>query len=66
MFTDTKIDAQAAWRGDSRECRRLYKLWTQTFSGNFRRICAYYGWKPGAMLSALRLGKASASSKNAS
>ena len=51
------IDARNAWRGDVRECARLYRQFRDYFRGNFYKICKHYGWKRRAMLSALRLGK---------
>lgn len=51
------IDARAVWFGDGRECRRLYCQFTGYFRGRFKSMCAYYGWKPAAMLRALRLGR---------
>lgn len=51
------IDARAAWHGQQHECNQLYRQFVHNFGGSFKRITAYYGWKPAAMLKALRQGR---------
>lgn len=51
------IDARAAWQGDSSECRRLYRQFSECFGGSFARIRAHYRWTRPAMVTALRAGR---------
>ena len=51
------IDARATWRGDAKECARLYRQFATTFRGNFNAIKRYYGWTRISMLVALRRGR---------
>lgn len=57
MLLRPAICAQSAWRGNLRECEKLYRQFINDFGGSFAKIRAYYGWKRRPMVRALRLGK---------
>ena len=54
-----RVDARAAWQGDTRECAFLYGLFARIYRGNFWTMRADRRGSRAALVAALRKGRPS-------